>query len=69
MQPQPRRQVGGQVRRAMPQPARVGRVRGQFDPRPYKGHQQRGEFVGVRVHSSPQPPPASVAVSPVSPSP
>ena len=66
MQPQPRRQVGGQVRRTMPQPIPVGR---QFDPRQPKGQQQRGEFVGVRVHSSPQPPPASVAVSPVSPSP
>lgn len=63
--PQPRRQVGGQVRRAMPQPARVGRVRGQFDPRQPKGQQQRGEFVGVRVHSSPQPSPVFVGLATV----
>lgn len=44
MQPQPRGQVRGQRPRAMPQPARVGRVRGQFNPRPPKGYQQRGEF-------------------------
>ncbi len=65
MQPQPRGQVRGQVRGAMPQPARVGRVRGQFDPRQPEGQQQRGEFVGVRVHSSAQPSPASVGLATV----
>ena len=47
MQPQPRRQVRGRVRRAMPQPRGIGRVRGQVDPCPPKGC-QRGVFVGVR---------------------
>jgi hypothetical protein len=47
MSPQPRPQVFGQVRRAMPQPSRVGRVWGQIDPRPSKRQQQRGEFVGI----------------------
>lgn len=45
MQPQPRRQVRGQNRRAVPQTGRVGRVRGQFDPSPPKGQQQRAKFV------------------------
>jgi len=44
MPPQGFRQVRGQFRRAMPQPGRVGRVGGQFDPRPPKGQQQRGEY-------------------------
>ena len=47
--PQPRRQVRGQFRRPArtlePQPAPVGRVRGQFDPGSPKGHEQRGEAI------------------------
>lgn len=57
------RQGGGQRRRTMPQPVAV---RGQFDSGAPKGHQQRGEFVGVRVHSSPQPSPGPLC-APASP--
>lgn len=47
VQPQTRRQVGGQLHRTMPQPRQIARVRGELDPRSPNSQQQRGDFVVV----------------------